>query len=480
MGGNAGTDDKDKDGWTVGQGDCNDNDSNVNPGAVELLEVDSTGKPAAQQLDNDCDGKAQQPSEPTACDAGLGPVVNDPFDAARAMGLCQVKVDENSQKWGVISAAFSDISTGIGTPIKMTGKALEHAFGILPGFGVTSPPREGGRLFALSSGIARAPGQPGWGEADVCSYSKSYTSAFPPGFPKQGTCGNTGAPNDGVALDLKIRVPTNARSLKFNFRFFSCEYPSYTCSVYNDIFAVLMSPSPLASGDPMTDSSNILANIAFESSPEGAKNVIGVNNESFFSACEPGAVQGDYVNCKPGNGAQLEGSGFEKHGASSWLVNQTNVPPGGIIHLRFAIWDSADGILDSSAIVDAFRWSTETVNGATSYVEGAAGSGGSGGAGGSSFGGSNQGGNSGLFGGSGGVGGSGGAAGEGGSSGLFGGSAGNGGSSTAGSSAGGTGGAGGSSGGQACPDGSCAGPGECCLDPANSTCGSLLFGMLCN
>jgi len=370
------SDDYDGDGWTEAQGDCNDCDPNVNPGAVDIVNytknTDGTQGdplPADQQVDEDCDGKAQQPNEPTSCDAGLGATVKDPFDAARAMGLCQVKVDEASKKWGVISAAFSDIGTTVGTPIKMQGKQLEHAFGILPGFGTTSPPREGERLFALSSGIARAPGQPGWGEADVCSYSKSYTSAFPPGFPKQGTCGTTGAPNDGVALDLKIRVPTNAKSLKFNFRFFSCEYPQYTCSVYNDVFAVLMSPSPLPNGDPMADKDNILANIAFEATASGTKNVIGVNNENFFTACEPGANEGNYVNCKPGNGAQLQGSGFETHGASAWLTTQVPVPSGKVMLLRFAIWDSADGILDSSAIVDNFEWSAEEGSGVVTQID---------------------------------------------------------------------------------------------------------------
>jgi hypothetical protein len=466
----------------VAAGDCNDQNPNINPGAAELIELDAQGKPAAQQIDNDCDGKAAKAGEEATCDAGLGVVVNDPFDAAKAMGLCQVKVTESSKKWGVIAAGFNDISTPfLSGGIKATGKGLEHAFGILPDLGQTSGPREGQRIFALSSGMARAPGQPGWGEVQQCQYSKNYTSGQPIGFPKTGTCVTPGQPNDGVALDLQIRVPTNARSLRFKHRFFSCEYPEYTCDQFNDVFAVMMSPSPLSSGDPMADGQNLSANIAFELTSSGIKNVIGVNNESFLSACEPGAKTGKYPNCKAGNGAQLTGSGFEGHAGSSWLVTQANVPPGGIIYLRFAIWDSTDGAFDSTSIIDDFEWSTEPVNGATTFVDESGGSGqggssGSGGAGGA--GGSAGAGGGGIFGGSGGA--PGGSSGAGGSD-IFGGSSGSGGSSTAGSNSGGTssGGTGGSGTVGPCPDGSCAAAGQCCLDPATSQCGTDFSGILC-
>ena len=45
-------------------------------------------------------------------------------------------------------------------------------------------------------------------------------------------------------------------------------------------------------------------------------------------------------------------------------------PPGAdrIISLRFAIWDSQDQILDSSAVVDNFRWSAEEGKGVGTVI----------------------------------------------------------------------------------------------------------------
>ncbi|MCS6900849.1 MAG: choice-of-anchor L domain-containing protein [Polyangiaceae bacterium] len=277
------------------------------------------------------------------------------------MGLCNVKVDEASKKWGVIEAGFNRIS-GVFLKNPVTpGKNL----GILKNFGAASTPLEGERIFALSTGEARA------GLIDTCEQSGTQEDQFPPGFPKQGSCGTTGEPYDGIALDMKIRVPTNAKSMKFNFRFFTCEFPNYVCQQYNDVFAVLMVPNPLPTDHNMFDPVSKSANIAFESIANNPKqgNVIGVNNQSFLTACDN---TGDpdtagYVNCK--GESELAGSGFEDHAASAWLTTQVPVPSGQIIYLRFAIWDSGDGALDSTTIVDNFQWSAEGGTGVVTKID---------------------------------------------------------------------------------------------------------------
>ena len=298
------------------------------------------------------------------------------MDAARAIGLCNVGVEENPEdprdrKWGVIAASFSDINGAFLTTKPKSGADPSLQMGILPNFGSATQPQEGSSLFALSSGIARAKGQDG-AASNTCSGTKSFASSnkYPPGFPKKGDCGTTGTPNDGIALDMKLRVPTNAKSFKIRFKFFTCEFPVYVCDVYNDVFAVLMSPSPLDKGDPMADSNNASANIAFETSDKGTKNVIGVNNTNFLTACKKGAKP-QYKKCEDESG--LAGSGFETHAASAWLETQVPIPdfPQGadrVISLRFAIWDSRDQALDSSAVVDGFEWSAEPGSGVGTVI----------------------------------------------------------------------------------------------------------------
>jgi hypothetical protein len=355
--------DGDGDGWTPAQGDCNDCDPLVNPGAFDPVEfvLAPDGSPTTiplppdQQVDNDCDGAITQYGQDVSCDSGLGPDAFSVWDTARSIELCNVQVQTNPvdlhlKKWGVLDAKFSDVSGPfLNSPLQKSSQPMNLNYGLLPSFGPATAPFSSHRILALSSGQARAPGQPGYNPSLSPSLDKGYSSAYPTGFPKNGSCGTPGQPHDGVAVDMRVRVPTNALSFSFQFRFFTNEYPVYVCEVYNDVFAVLMNPSPLPANDPMWP------DIAFEDTGL-AKNVIGVNNQSFLSACQPGATAFPYPNCV-GEG-DLKGSGFEGHGASSWLRNIAPVTPGSTIDLRFAIWDSADGLFDSTVVVDDFRWRT--------------------------------------------------------------------------------------------------------------------------
>lgn len=74
-------------------------------------------------------------------------------------------------------------------------------------------------------------------------------------------------------------------------------------------------------------------------------------------AC-PGTHEGKYFSCPLGVDS-LSGTGFEGHAASGWLTTSAPVTPGSEITIRFAIWDSGDGLLDSTVLIDDFKFSVD-------------------------------------------------------------------------------------------------------------------------
>jgi hypothetical protein len=59
-----------------------------------------------------------------------------------------------------------------------------------------------------------------------------------------------------AALELKIRVPTNARSLNFDSIFYSYEYPDFICQPFNDFFIALLEPHASGTGNIVFDTNH--------------------------------------------------------------------------------------------------------------------------------------------------------------------------------------------------------------------------------
>jgi hypothetical protein len=105
---------------------------------------------------------------------------------------------------------------------------------------------------------------------------------------------------------------------------------------------------------------------------------VGVNS-GMFDACVPGATgcSGDvdgYNSCALGT-FYLLGTGFDTSdanvcgvstgrvgGGTEWFDVRGNVVPGEIAELRFALWETGDGIIDSVVLLDDFRWSKQSVD----------------------------------------------------------------------------------------------------------------------
>ncbi len=327
--------------------DCNDCDPNINPGALDVLNYDPGGQllPPDQQIDEDCSGTPTLSKAELECDTGLAMDSNAAMDGAKAIELCQAAT-AGDKKWGVLSAAYTQINPTQPLP---NGQAAARGHGIKAAFGPAAP-KGGKNMLVLSSGTARTPGDAGY--SSPSGVSKGYTSADPPGFP-MGATGCSGNPTSGtlydsVALNLKLRAPTNAKSFSFSFKFYTYEFPSFVCSSYNDVFTAAMFPPP---NDPKVNP--ILGNISFDT--QG--NALSVNN-AFIDVCSPQTAGGKTFTC-PGGVADLTGTGFEQHGATTWLQTIAPVNPGEEFTLTFGVSDAGDGILDSTTLVDNFQWSAE-------------------------------------------------------------------------------------------------------------------------
>jgi hypothetical protein len=337
--------DQDGDGYSTAD-DCNDHSRSINPGAVEI---------PGDGIDNDCNGQVDEP--PEDCDVGLALASADARDFARSIGLCKTAVAGATGKartWGVLSAAL-ETTDGAGAP-------LARQYALQPSWGSSIVPVSGKSMVALSSGVARTPAQPDYLALPKGTDSTTHVNASPPGFPKNAT----GCPvskvtqaMDSVVLRLSIRVPTNATSLSYAFKFYTSEYAEYVCQAYNDSFVALLdTKAPL---DPKHDK-----NISFGAGGDP----INVNS-AFFQACSPDTSWNGKAFACPLGTAELVGTGFDAqasalgkyalNGATDWLRTISPVVSGEEMTIRFMIWNVGDHWLPSTVLVDDWQWSTETV-----------------------------------------------------------------------------------------------------------------------
>ena len=356
--------DEDGDGYTACDGDCCDvpgacsAPEQVNPGAFEV---------AGDAVDDDCDGSVvAAPS----CDAGLA-LDGAGADLARALGLCRTLV-AGARGWGVTDARLH-LADGAGSPA-----ATQH--GLPTAFGQTLP-REGAAMLALSTGAARAPGQPGYSafqdgtvvgtEAPAPAGWLAANGGSIPTAPGCPPAASTVA-RDSIAAQVTVRVPTNARSFTVRVNQFSSEFPEWVCSAYADVGLVLLSSQHAELPANPAD-----GNVAAHGAGVPLGSGLAALDAGYFGQCRNGAT-GCGTGATPrtlstcaGTG-ELAGTGFELAaagcepgdsvgGATGWLRASGNVVPGETITLRFVLFDVGDGLFDSVLLADGFEWSTEPV-----------------------------------------------------------------------------------------------------------------------
>ena len=343
--------DFDQDGFTVGDGDCNDCDANVNPGAIEV--ITDPEDPGARMVDENCNDQIDEAIP--LCDTGLTLSDTDPMSAAMAMDICD-QATAGGNDYGVLEAYW-----GHADGTQAAASQLPQ-FGIQHDFGANVSVQQGEAMLLLSSGFARLPGQPNAAVNNSAS-AQGFAPLTPPaGFP-QNVPGCDGGQDiyDDIALNLRLRAPTNATGFKYRFKFYSFEFAEYVCTTFNDQYIALVSPPPMGS---------INGNVTFDSN----NNPVSVNL-AFFDVCDPVAnndfAQFCFMGCPappnpycPLGPAELMGTGFEDAfgsmaedaGGTSWLETTVPMAGGEEFDLRLAIWDTGDNAYDSSVLLDGFAW----------------------------------------------------------------------------------------------------------------------------
>lgn len=312
--------DDDGDGYTELDGDCNDDEPLQNPGAVEVDEKpDGNGGFEAEGFDNDCDGMIDEGQE--LCDTGLAAATVDTLP--RAMELCN---------W-ITSAS-------------LTADADERGRNIVGRFGDVYVPRAGESMAVLSTGIAVDASDPSFSSPNGgTGFGNSAAHPDPQPDPADG-CGQADPTtvNDYTELTLEIAVPSNAKSMSFDFNFMSGEFPEYVCTSYDDTFLAIL------------DSESYTGNISFDS--QGRPVTINIG---FFTVCPPGS--GANANCA--GDADLAGTGYggTVGGGTGWLTTLAPVTPGETLTLRFIVFDEGDSAYDSLVLLDNVRWEAEPVDG---------------------------------------------------------------------------------------------------------------------
>jgi Putative metal-binding motif len=345
--------DADADGWTTCNGDCCDSagpncasPALVNPGAFEVI---------GNGIDDDCDPATSDVNPPAACSQQPKFAGVNATDIAQAMDICQSTTNNPPlplKKWGLIQA--QQLLAGGQVPLAADLTNLQSwQDAVLSNYGTGGiVPHKGPTFAGMSSGKMRDANDPGYvqpnggtGFTSSSTAPAAYLAANGNKLPSSAGCSGACSPGTGAYdssnVRLNIRVPTNAKSFSYDFRFFSAEYWSWQCTQYNDFYlAILQTGAPGIPADK---------NITFDAN----NNPVSVNN-GFFQVC---TVKG--CNTCPSGTGELTGTGmevFNTGGGTTWLTTDAPILPGEVMQLELMVFDVSDHVLDSLVILDNFRW----------------------------------------------------------------------------------------------------------------------------
>jgi hypothetical protein len=294
---------------------------------------------------------------------GPEPVEVPPTDEEAALAAREAAAAIGVDQGALVDARWvlADGSPPPSEPVLRSNFHRGHA--LLEALGPNLTPTEGDTMLVLSSGTAARGDDPDYVHRN---FDKGYVGRSPEGFPKESaSCPGTITldPFDDAGLEIDLDPPNGATGFSFDFAFLTFEWPQYICTTYNDFFVAMLEPVPAGQAD---------GNISFD----GSGNPISVNN-AFLDHCScpggggcptPPLAPAKGYACSHGNlllaetpfVADQENPGWS-HGSTGWLKTTAPVEPGQTFTIRFAVYDSSDHILDSTVLVDGWRWTSGDV-----------------------------------------------------------------------------------------------------------------------
>jgi len=328
--------DADGDGWGTCFGDCCDtagacsgSPQLVNPQAYEVLN---------DGINNDCDAATSDTVAQADCSPPALQLPSTAVKLVQAMDICNFTTQNPalaSKKWGAITYQLL-ASDGV------SAAPVDIQAGVLANYGSNVLPKKGGTMAAISSGTARDQGDAGWvapnggwQNGNTSNAPTTYLNAHGGQLQTKAGCVTSNAVYDSINLRVKIRVPTNAKSFSYHFKFYTSEYPEWVCTQYNDFYLALLTST--VGGIPADK------NISFDS----MNNPISVN-VGFFDVCN---------GCPQGTN-ELVGTGMTTTdgGGTKWLLTTSPITPGEDMTIEFMIWDTNDHAYDSLTLLDNFKW----------------------------------------------------------------------------------------------------------------------------
>ncbi len=164
----------------------------------------------------------------------------------------------------------------------------------------------------------------------------------------------TGTTHDACVLEFDFTPLSD--TIRFRYVFGSEEYPDFVCSEFNDIFAFFISgPNPLGGN-------YVNKNIALIPGTTLPVSINAVNNGTVGTmgtagGCTSLAYSSDFVDNQALNGTTIVFNGFTTV-FTAWCV----VTPCIQYHIKLAIADVSDGMLDSGVFLEANSFSTNAIS----------------------------------------------------------------------------------------------------------------------